>query len=231
MSNVVRGNPQNASIIWHGDNSEIVFGDGCRLDGLQIEIYSNVKAVLAANIEVKRTCRCVFYDCAQIAFHENVCFGMDGIEIVVGERSKLSIGRKTYFNKNNLLLLSADSELSIGTYCLFSRDVTIRTYDGHPIFDVNTGKQINRDIKREVFIGDHVWFCQGAMALYGANIGSGSIVGAQSLIKSTFPNNCMIVGKAGDARIIKEDIAWIRDDRGLGIDAIPEDYKKQTIHC
>lgn len=228
MNNKVNHIPDGVEINWHGQNSCIEFGENCRFNGLYLDIYSNVKIKFEQGVEVRKPCNIQMLDDSEISVGEYVCFGMDGIEIFVGERSTINIGKKTHFNKNSLLLLSNNTELSIGEYSLFSRNVTIRTDDGHPIFDVETGERINSKGKRKVVVGDHVWLGQDVMLLYGADIGTGSIVGARSLIKGKFPNNCVIVGIANDAKVIRENVAWIRDDRGKGIDAVPVDYKQKT---
>lgn len=48
-----------------------------------------------------------------------------------------------------------------------------------------------------------------ATLVSGAEIGSGSMVGAQSLVNKKFPNNSLIAGNP--ARIIRDKIAWRRE--------------------
>ena len=87
--------------------------------------------------------------------------------------------------------------------------------DGHSIFDVKSSKCINRNLtgvfhpKNQLVIGDHVWVGKQAFLIHGTNIGSGSIVGARSVVKGIFPNNCSIAGNP--ATSVKEDVAWSRD--------------------
>lgn len=227
MGNKIIGSNCGANIEWNGDNSIIEIGDNCELDALTIKIYSDVHVTIGNNVRVAKECTWSFMNCSKARIGDYVSFNMDGAEILVGLRSELFVGEKTVFNKNNWILMSADTKCTIGKYSLFSRNVTIRTDDGHHIFDVNTGEIINKG-PREVIIGEHVWLGQDVFILYNTNIGSGSIVGARSLIKGAFPNNCIIVGIGSDARVIKRDVAWIRDDRGLGIEAVPSQWKVKT---
>lgn len=103
----------------------------------------------------------------------------------------------------------------IGRDCMFSFENELWAGDGHTIFDVKSGQCTNRDMSgayrpsNNLVIGDHVWVGKQAFLMHGTNIGSGSIVGARSVVKGTFPNNCTIAGNP--AIKVKEDVAWSRD--------------------
>ena len=90
-------------------------------------------------------------------------------------------------------------------------------------FDVSTGKNINSALEKQpshrnaIIIGEHVWVGKGAFIMHGTNIGNGSIVGAKSVVKGQFPNNCSIGGNP--AKIVRRDCAWARD-------IVTEDIKK-----
>ena len=97
---------------------------------------------------------------------------------------------------------------------MFSHDINIMSGDGHTIFDVCTGRNINSDYANQptyrncIVIGEHTWIGWGAFLLSGTNIGNGSIVGAKSVVKGQYPNNCSIAGNP--AKIVRENIAWSR---------------------
>ena len=59
-----------------------------------------------------------------------------------------------------------------------------------------------------VSIGDRVWIGENAVILAGSRIGSGCIVGANSVVKGEFPDNTMIVGSP--ARVVKywDGVIW-----------------------
>lgn len=98
------------------------------------------------------------------------------------------------------------TSIAVGRDCLFAINVQVITSDGHPIFDVSSGKRVNTC--RPIKIESHVWIGDGALILKGSHIGQGSIIGARSLVHGTFPNNCVIAGNP--AKIIKKDVAWER---------------------
>lgn len=101
---------------------------------------------------------------------------------------------------------------------MFSFDIIVQTGDGHSIFDIKTGKNINSNKKMKeenilykIELGDHVWVGRCGLILGSMKptvIGSGSIVGAQSVVKGKFPNNVILAGTP--AKVIKKDIAWSR---------------------
>jgi acetyltransferase, cysE/lacA/lpxA/nodL family len=55
-----------------------------------------------------------------------------------------------------------------------------------------------------------VWVAYGATIWGGTKIGSGSIVGAFSVVKKQFPNNCVIAGVP--AKVIRKDVFWERNN-------------------
>ena len=104
---------------------------------------------------------------------------------------------------------------------MFSYDISMRSNDGHSIFDIETGKNINSsyDIckSRKVIIGDRVWIGERCSILYNTRIGDGSIIGAMSLVKGKIPNNCIAAGIP--AKVIRKNIVWCRK---YGVDDIME---------
>ena len=118
------------------------------------------------------------------------------------------------FENNLHLHANYGKKLIIGKDCLFSHDIDVWAGDGHPVFDVRTGRNTNSDYdnlpsyKNAVVFGDHVWVSKRAFILAGTNIGTGSIIGAQSVVKGKFPNNCSIAGSP--AKIVNRDVSWNR---------------------
>lgn len=129
--------------------------------------------------------------------------------------SSIYIDEKCTFGTNLELHANSGKKIHIGKDCMFSHDIDLWAGDGHSIFDVTTGENINSiyeklpSYRNEIKIGEHVWVSKGAFILHGANIGNGSIIGAQSVVKGKFPNNCVITGNP--AVLTKKDIAWSRD--------------------
>ena len=95
------------------------------------------------------------------------------------------------------------------------------------IFDCNTKLSINsihvmKDKKKKVEIGEHVWVGLSAVILNGTQIGNGSVIGAASLVKGCYVNNCILAGNP--ARIIRKDIAWSRHPVNEDITLCGEEY-------
>ncbi|CAM3781650.1 hypothetical protein [Avibacterium endocarditidis] len=91
---------------------------------------------------------------------------------------------------------------------MFATNNQIRTDDAHPIYDVRTGKRLNTS--KDIIIGYRVWVAYGATIWGGSQIGNGSIVGAYSVVKKRFPNNCIIAGVP--AKVIRKDVFWERNN-------------------
>lgn len=160
----------------------------------------------------------VFYhdtlpDNLQISFqgaHSSVYIGenliIDECRLLLGNRAKVKIG-------NNVRIVIAEchvaySSMNIGDDCLFGKYVVIRTHDSHHIFDKDTGKRINQ--AKNVNVSNQVWLCAQCKLLPGADIGVGSVVAANAVTSSKFPNNVIIAGVP--AKVIRENIVWSRDD-------------------
>lgn len=160
----------------------------------------------------------VFYndtlpDNVEIAFqggHSCVYVGEDLIidecRLLLGNKAKVNIG-------NNVRIVVAEfyvaySSLNIGDDCLLGKYVVIRTHDSHHIFDKDTGKRIN--YAKDINVSKHVWLCAQCKLLPGADIGNGSVVAANAVTSSKFPDNVIVAGVP--AKIIRENIVWSRDD-------------------
>ncbi len=227
--NQVVGNLKGCRINWKGNNSTIHVGEGFCAEELVIDIWSNVHITIGKNICVKEGCLWRFYEGAKCIIDDGVSWNQTGSEMILRENAYIHIGNGVQFYKNNLLVVHENTSLMIGRDSIFARDTIIRTDDGHPIYDVNTGLQSNKNhSERSVQIGEHVWIGQGAMILYSSVIGNGTIIGARSLIKGVFPNNCIVVGQADMARIVKRDVAWKFHEDEEGLYGLPEKYRRKT---
>ena len=89
----------------------------------------------------------------------------------------------------NVFAVSPWTSLDIGKGCAISWGVTFLTNDGHTIFDVRTGQNLNSteeiSRKRKIVVGDHVWIGAHAILLDGADVGSYAVLGAGCVFKGT----------------------------------------------
>lgn len=134
---------------------------------------------------------------------------------------EISIGDGCTFGRNLRIAACYGMRIEIGKDCMFSHDIFMLGGDAHAIYDVDTKLCVNApehlsDEKKRIRLGEHVWVGLRAVILNGSQVGSGSIIGAMSLVKGRFPNNCMLAGNP--AKMIRKNAAWSRC-------AVPEDGK------
>ena len=128
--------------------------------------------------------------------------------------SLVLINSHTTFGEKVSLRANQGKKIIIGKDCMFSSHIELWAGDGHTIMDVKTKSPINLfadhgNPKNKIVFGDHTWVGYRSIVMGGTNIGDGSIIGAQSVVKGIFPNNCSVAGSP--AKIIKTDVAWSRD--------------------
>ena len=70
--------------------------------------------------------------------------------------------------------------------------------------------------------GNDVWIGIRVTVLYNTLIGDGSIIGAESLVKSKIPNNCIAAGNP--AKVIKKNVTWCRFEDSEDIAECGEAY-------
>lgn len=124
----------------------------------------------------------------------------------IGQDCTINIGKNSSSTNPVYITCAESSRIIIGEDCMFATNNQIRTDDAHPIYDVNTGKRIN--FSKDIVLGNHVWIGFGAMLLGGAKVGDGSVIGANSLVNKSHPNNSIIAGTP--AKTIKHDVFWER---------------------
>ena len=102
-------------------------------------------------------------------------------------------------------------KLVIGKRAQFGRELTIRTSDGHSIY--NIGEKLPYNEPEDIIIGDDVWIAQRSTIIKGAQIPSNCVVGACSLVNKKFEEEgCIIAGNP--AKVIKRNIRWEFDPYG-----------------
>ena len=224
-------------IILRGCGSTLTVGNG--VVGVQ-----NLSFDLASNSHIEIKDRCLFNAAVRVE-----CFGHNGTSIVsIGERCRFTdalfrlyvspyetaviINSECTFETHFEAHANTGKRIILGHDCMISHNVYMLSGDGHAIFDVNTGDNLNSDYtklsarKNNIVLGDHVWCGYGAFIMNGTNIGTGSIIGAECVLKGTYPNNCSIAGNP--AKIVRKDCAWARDMGAPNINSIPKGYENKT---
>ena len=204
-------------IVFRGCNNHIIIGD-------KVTGSSNMSFDLLAGtyIEIEKECRfngenrfiTKSYSGKSEVIIRRGCRLTNALYRIVSA-GQILINEECTFETNLELHANAGKKIIIGRDSMFSHDIDLWAGDGHTIFDVSTGKNINSASEKQpshrnaIIIGEHVWVGKGAFIMHGTNIGNGSIVGAKSVVKGQFPNNCSIGGNP--AKIVRRDCAWARD--------------------
>jgi acetyltransferase-like isoleucine patch superfamily enzyme len=133
------------------------------------------------------------------------CF-INGLRLIIeGDNNDVYIGDHGFILDDTRIYVVDGSAFRMGSGCMFSDRIEIRTTDNHSIYDLNTGNRINYE--EDVVLQDRVWIGTGVTILKGTVIANGCIVGAGSVLtrKYTTPNS-IIVGTPG--KYVKHNITW-----------------------
>lgn len=149
-----------------------------------------------------------------------VIFDCDNGTLVIGPNSKHGFALNIRVGQDSNVVIGADvtsttacvisavegATVRLGNDVMLASDNEIRADDGHPIFDISTGKRVNP--AKDITIGSHVWLGRQAVVLAGAEVGDGSVIGHRGVVTRSIPNNCVAVG--APARVVRRNIAWER---------------------
>jgi acetyltransferase-like isoleucine patch superfamily enzyme len=115
---------------------------------------------------------------SNIRIDGNVTFAVASGKVTIG--SFVHIGGTSH--------LSGSGEISIGNFCTLSQGVRIYSasddYSGETMTNPTTPKETRAEQRAPVVLKDHVILGSGTVVLPGAVLGTGSAVGALSLVKS-----------------------------------------------
>jgi len=126
---------------------------------------------------------------------------------IKGNGRCLIVGNNTTF-QNVSIIIKEKCDVFVGHDCMFSSRIEIRTSDSHSIFDVETGRRLNKP--GNVYIHDHVWLGKDVIVSKGVEISKNCVVGAKSFVnKSLLDSNCLYAGVP--AKKIRSNINWTRE--------------------
>lgn len=127
--------------------------------------------------------------------------------IIEKDDNVFSVGNKSTTNGLVEVYLKEGKRVIIGQDCMLSREIIIRTSDGHSILNENN-QRIN--FSSSVIISDRTWIGQRVMIMKGTVIPSNSIVAAGSIVTKEFKTTNVVLA-GGPAKIVKKDIDWSRE--------------------
>lgn len=192
---------ENLKKIERDSNNNIIINKpdnlNCRLNGRN-NVISFDKGVMLSN-------ESQFYLGTNNLIHIGSSRHTINVNISVNNNCSFILGRNNYFNGRLTSIVSEETNVVIGSECLFSFGIMIRTADPHLIYDSFSHERINPS--KNVMIGDHCWIGQNSLILKGSKIGSGSILGACSVLSGKqISSNTIWAGNP--ARLVKENIFW-----------------------
>jgi len=129
--------------------------------------------------------------------HKSVHFWKDTYIYGAG---KIFIDEGTYLGRNTFITsFPSEAIIKIGKRCMISHNVHIRTsaYDEKTLSMENRGHKFDN-----IEIGDFVWIGVNVYIKGGVKIGNNVIIGANSLVTKSFPDNVVIGGSP--AKILRE---------------------------
>lgn len=88
--------------------------------------------------------------------------------------------------------IHAKKEITIGRNCVIAAGANILDSNGHLLLSSNRTQ--DTDEPQNIKIGDNVWICMNSIILKGTTIGNNSVVAANSVVKGSFGDNCVIQG-------------------------------------
>ena len=134
-------------------------------------------------------------------WHGNIFIGLPDMPV---DSCSVIIGDNSTSNGVVIRICEDNTNVNIGSDCMFSSEIIIWASDTHTVTDLD-GKIIN--IGKYVNIGNHVWVGMGATILKNTKIADNCIVGTRSVVAGKFEkSNCAIAGNPG--KIVKENIDW-----------------------
>jgi acetyltransferase-like isoleucine patch superfamily enzyme len=125
----------------------------------------------------------------------------------VSSGATVSIGDGTVFNGATHIIgaLSEGVAVTIGRDCLFASNVSVRGSSHHGLWDMDTGELLNPEVG--IAVGDHVWIGNQVILLNKAQVASGSVVAARSIVNKRFTEaNALLAGTP--AAIRRSRVEW-----------------------
>lgn len=147
------------------------------------------------------------------------------LEVYIRNNSTIFIGKNNDLGAPLSINVQERQNVIIGEDNVIGNNVTLRTIDTYPIYDVNSFQRVNHS--ESIFIGDHVWIDHFTYISRGSKIGSGAIIGVQSFIPpmDIIESNTYLVGNP--ARVIKRDVFFTKNFVGT---FTPEDTENTAVY-
>ena len=120
----------------------------------------------------------------------------------------LFCGEDTSFGGGSIWI-EGETAVQFGDSALFAWEINVFTGDSHAMFDAATLEVLNPP--RDIVTWPQVWIGLGALLLKGADVGSGSIIAARSVVNDAIPPRCLAAG--APAKVVRRGVSYTRARR------------------
>ena len=158
-------------------------GSGVAIFGNQIKIGKRVK--IANNVSIYKN----------VDIGNGVIIG-DNVELRCNLSNAIRIGNNCTINRNSMIM----GNVIIGNDCMIAPDCVV-VGSNHIFSDVNRNIKSQGISSKGIIIEDNVWLGAKAVVVDGVSIGSGSVIGAASVVTKDIPQNSIAIGNP--CRVIK----------------------------
>lgn len=121
----------------------------------------------------------------------------------------VTIGKKTSIEDMEIITFNSNNKIIIGEECMISYNVLIYNTDGHPVYDRNSKKIINRT--KNLTIGSHTWIGAYSKILKNSFIPPNNIIGMGSVVSKKFKKQYSVIA-GNPAKVVKKDVDWAGTD-------------------
>jgi acetyltransferase-like isoleucine patch superfamily enzyme len=143
---------------------------------------------------------------------EGICFVCPGVELEIGRGATLRLGRWSWLGADSKVrvhegrveigaktvlgqecTISAFQHVSIGRECIVADRVMLIDFD-HGVTEVERPIRAQGIYKRDVRVGNNVWIGYGACILRGARVGDNCVVGTNTVVTRSVPEDAVVGG-------------------------------------
>lgn len=191
--------------------------------------YKGQDQNLVGRVDFGETVNCRVFIGQEVSGEVSVKFTGDNSIVYIGDFCRLNkvqfrsfqssdliaVGSYVSFT-NNCTLISGNGAgdsnpaILVGDDCMFSNDIVIRSSDGHPIYDLNKGNQINAP-NSPVIIEPHCWIGERVLILKALTIGAGSVVSTAAVVTRNCDRASIVAGVPAKA-IQAGEMFWSRSE-------------------
>ncbi|MDR2338106.1 MAG: acyltransferase [Deltaproteobacteria bacterium] len=135
-------------------------------------------------------------------------FAINNLVVFMNKGANVKIGKNFTCGGCDIVADNRGADIEIGDDCMFSKEIVIRSTDGHTITE--NSKKINPG--KPVRIGNHCWFGMRCAVLKGVTIPDNCIVSFGAVVLSSLSAQVGNIIAGVPAKVVKSGVNWTRDN-------------------